>query len=391
MAPVSPRKLALLIFGPMCVESIGSLLTFWMLLNATRAHYEPRSQMLIAALGSLGYGSSSYLAGRWVTPARAPYVMMLSIALATLCGLAGLYAGTFAFSLVANTLLATCIGHYYVPFQINMSHVHPFRTLAWTVAFYNVAWATGTAMGTFVGGWFRESSFALLASVVLITLAIHTVLNLSALRVPDSPDDRDPASLFRSTASQRRVGWLCFFAVAITLRPIYTTLWQALAQHRGWSDHQIAVGSLMLYSFVPVGSLLLARLRRFLHHPHILLGSLLLGAVGMIALPLTHSFPVALLCLACLGIMETCAVFHAIYYSNADPTNRAHSIGTFEGVVGLGYALGVVLLGLTAWDDATALRTYLLATAILLAAALAASRLGSTAPSAPSPLGRGPG
>ncbi|MDH3582771.1 MAG: MFS transporter [Phycisphaerae bacterium] len=363
---VSLRKLGLLILGPFLVESIGTLLLTWMILQASQAmDRPPRQLMLISAVGAAGYCVSAFLAGRWVRPTFAPALMIGSVILTTLCGSIGVWADRFDVFLITALLMGICIGHYYVPFQLNISRVRPFHTLAWSVAFYNLAWGSGAALGPYLSAALHELAAHVLLLLAWSLAALHTLLNLVALTAPPTTATVAPRAAFASTPGHRRRAVWSFLAVGLAIRGLFGVLWPDLGKTSGWSDQQIGLGLLCMYLPVPAAALVWARLRRHLQEPWIMIGSMILGGVGMGLLPLCTDFKLALACVLAVGLMESCVVFCAVYYANSDPVSPSRSVGLVEAVAGLAFVLGPVTLGLAAWDDARSARPYLLACGLL--------------------------
>lgn len=365
---VSKRKVALLIFGPMLVETIGMMFITWMLSRAAITH-NADVQPFIAAAGSLAYGLSSFIASRWTTPKNAPYMLSLSVVVILIAGAAAVIADTFWVSVLATAVMGACAGHYYVPFQINMSHVHPFRTLAWSVAFYNIAWSAGSSVGPFFGANFENKAPALIITLALILTAIHTAISALAAKAPQHHTEDTQSIAFASTPQQRLQGWICLLPTGLIARGTYATLWVYLANHHQWSSQQKATGLMCLFLPVVLLSPLWARLRHQLHEPWIMLTSMLIGAAGIFFMPLTDSFNLAITCALAVGVVESCVMFHVIYYTNADRVNRNQSLGRTETLVGLAFTIGPLSLGFL-WQNMSHTAPFNFAAAILTLAAV---------------------
>ena len=365
---ISLRKLAALVFAPMLTETLATLFLAWMVLRATKTMgYEAWQHMLIPMAGSLGYATSALLAGRWVTPRWAPWLMIGSILGVTAVGLAAMAIDTYPVFVASSLAMGLCFGHYYTPFQINMTHVRPFRTVAWSVGFYNVAWGSGAALGPFIGSSMRVAPLAALAVIALGLAALHTALNFLALSAPEPTHEIERTAAFASTSPQRRVALLAFLLMNTVIRGLYLTLWPQFGKEHGWEDWQIGLGQLAIFAPLPIASLLWAKLRRRLQRPWIMLASMVIGFAGFAAIPMTDKWGWALLCVTAAGLMESCVVFHAIYYMNTDPDprSRARCVGRFEMCAGVAGILGPASLGLLAWDDGTSWRPYAFGCALL--------------------------
>ena len=91
---------------------------------------------------------------------------------------------------------------------------------------------------------------------------------------------------------------------------------------------------------------------------------ILIAASGAVAavfgtFPLLVDWPAPLICLIGMGLVQSCVMYHAVYYANADPTNPGRSIGINEAVIGTSGVAGQLLLATLAWDDATSWRPYI--------------------------------
>jgi len=365
------RHLALLLLGPFLAETITMFFGAWMTNVASNTMGRPPwQQMFIASLASTGYATSSFIAGRWITPRFAPWVLKLSPICVVAVGLVAIATQTFTAFLICAFLLGMCIGHYYVPFQINMTHVRPFRTVAFSVAFYNMAWAAGSSIGPFAGSSMRLSTSTTLAALAIALVIAHTLLAVAARLAPKPDHEEHTHAAFAPTRRQWVTAVLAFGSVGLAIRGVYATLLPDLGRQHGWSDPMIGAGQCL--SFLPVVLLspLWAALRFRLQRPWIMLASMLLGIVGVLLIPATSSYALIMLGVLLVGTMESCVVFHAIYYTNADPdpVRRGRSVGVFEMVVGISFVLGPLVMGALAWDDARSWRPYLVSAALLVLA-----------------------
>ena len=343
----------------MLVETLSMLVTFYMALEAVRLGVPPRQQMLIGAIGASSYAISAFVCGRWVTARLAPNVMLVMIIMAAAAGVLAMNLHQFAYFLMIMPVMGFCVANFYVPFQVNMGHVRPFHTMAWTVAIYNVAWGTGGAAGPFLSGFLRTSPTFVLATLAIGLMLGHTALNLLSRTAPPPGESSGPTIVFESSALQRRVAWIAAFAAGIVYRGLYVTLWPTLGVQRGWSDQTIATGALLLALPLPLAAPLWAKLRRRLVAPWVMISTMIIGAIGVLLIPLADSPAMTIACITCCGLAESCVVFHMLYYANADKHTAGHSIGISEFIAGGCFVLGPMMMGLLAWDDATALRTYI--------------------------------
>lgn len=378
---ISLRSLALLMAGPLLTDLLCLWFVFWMMLAAVRMGYPPRSQAWIGGLFAAGYIAGTQLAGRWLTPARAPLMVLLAVPALALIGTGSILLDSFAAYLTLAALVGATAGHYFAPFQVMMGDVRPFRTLAWTIAFYNISWGTGYMLGPLLSGLASDDDLAsrdprqvrmALVGLVWLVVAAHTALTLAARRAPRRPQEQvQTTAAFASTPAMRLSGLIAAAAGSTIMAGMLGTVWPNLGAARGLSNSEIAIGGALLVAPIPLLAMLWARLRRRMIHPWLLMGLLLLGATALVVMPLTRGHA-ALACLVCLGIAHSGVVFHAIYYNNAQPS-AGRSVTTFETVVGLGNFLGPVLMGTLAWTDRASTRPFIFgAAAVLLAVALVA-------------------
>ncbi len=356
----------------MLVEALWALLISWMYLRAVAMGEPPARQMLIAAMGSAGYAVSSAVAGRWVTVRSAPWLLVSMILAAVAIGLGAIAIDRFAAFVLFAGLIGVCIGHYYVPFQVNMGHVRPFRTTAWSVAAYNVAWGGGAAIGPFLAAWFKQQPVGIIAGIAIGLAAAHTVVWLIAQFAPRTDHGDQPHAAFASTRRQRVASRWAFFTVGLVIRGLYATLWPYVCEARGWSDQVLAMGLFAMFAMVPVWGMVLARLRRRLRGPGWMIAGVLIGAAAFGLMPAADRPWLALLAVMGVGTAEAITVFHALYYANVDAEQPTRSIGWVETIAGGAFVVGPICFGLLAWNTAGALawRTYLPGSALLVATAI---------------------
>ncbi len=364
---ISLRKIGFLLFGPLVVELLCTLILLWMIFEAANMGIAERYHPLIGALCSVAYATSALIAGRRCTEAKAASYLLPSILALTLVGvslmtISHLFGSHFWIFLIFAPLIGCCTGQYYVPFQLNMSHVRPFHTLAWSVAFYNISWGVGTTVGSSMSA--RLSVPVILGSVVVL-FVIHTILVLLARAAPPPAVEVKQTIAYSSTPRMRLISFISLCTGALVFRGLHLSALALYAQKSGWTADQKMIAIAVLLAPVPILSPIWAKLRHFLHLPWMILAPMAGGVVGVLGLGLSESFGTALCWLAGLGAMESCLVFCGIYYCNSDPTTRAKSVGIYEALVGVTNVVGPIIMGLIAWDDARAFRVYGFGAALL--------------------------
>jgi MFS family permease len=363
--------LVLLLAGPLMVDLLASCFLFWMNLGAVNMKILPHTQMLIAATFALGYTFGAHYSGKWVKSDHAPKFVLISTILLTIEGTIALLVPSFPIYLVLALLMGLTLSHYFMPFQVMMGDVSPFHTLAWTVAIYTISWGTGWASGPLIAGFLGQVS-PIHVAVVAWGLAIsHSIIVLVALNAPRKISRPiHPHAAFTSTPTMRLIGSTSVCMVIVVTSGLGATLWLGLGVARSFSDPQIGGGVAAIALPVPILAMFWARCRNMMHRPWLMVGGMILGAVAVAILPLTQTYIQAMSCLATIGIMGSVMFYHGVYYANAAPESKGPSVARYESVVGLGQLLGPALLGLIAWQDATAYRAYGFCSALLLATAI---------------------
>ncbi len=359
------RTLGFLALGPLVADMLLFLLLFTLSLEAVRLGAPPRLLAFLGVSYNLVYAVSARVAGHWVTPARAGRLLLLTPLAMVLVGAAGLLSQAWCGLLAAAVGLGVAAGHYFTPFQVKMGHVRPFARLSHTVAFYNLGWGTGLALGPFLGGWLRGTAAAVVLGAAAFLASLAALLAWWQGRpAGDARNCGAPAGLVVAEpeggrqARHRLSGWIGVAVGNALLAATLTTLWPSLGGSWHLSNRALALGSLALCGMLPLSQLLWVRLGRRLERPRVLLGTLLVLGAGYLLLP--HlPWPWTLLPLGVTGWCAGGLFFHAIFYANADPLQPARSVGVGECVIGLGSTLGNLLLGLVAWNDAAAPRVYL--------------------------------
>ena len=372
---LSLRPLLLLFLGPLLQNAIVMTWLNLMTFKSTTAGYQPNLLCYIGICQAFGYTVSSNIAGRWVTVARANWLFAGAVIGTALIGLAIDLLPPIAPYMILSVIFGLCNGQYFVPFQVGMSSVKPFRTLAWTIAFYNVSWGTGLAIGPFLAGSLKGASTTTFIVLATGLAAVHTILVLLAAsakrtdvptgdaNAPGTPLEQ-PVPLFYSTRRLRTLGYMCSFVGQFLLAALSISLWPPLARDRGLSPFQMGLGLAIMGIQIPIGAIVFGSLRRFVNRPWMLLTLLLLGATMFQMLPLV-AWPWHLVVLGLVGFACSGLFFHGVYYPNADPETPHRSVGIMETCVGIAGVIGPLLLGNLAGNDATQHWPYLVGSVII--------------------------
>lgn len=345
----------------MLMETVVQMFLAWMMFQAIQGHgKEAYEQMLIAATGSGAYMVSSLFAGRWVKPKFAPYLLIGVAMVIGVLGITCLVFDSFILYFPLTFLIGGTLGHYYVPFQINMSHVKPFNTLAWSIACYNIAWGVGAALGPFTGALYRQSHWMVLSSFAVVVIGVHTVLNIVALYAPKSKLDHETHAAFESSLYQRIAGWSSYAIAGMFLRGVSFVLIPKLAQSLKWSDSQSAIALVAIYLPISTCAPVWAKLRYRLERQNVHLVMSVIGLLSYCSLYFTTEYMVIVVCMFLLGMANSCSVFHSLYYANAAPDRvRSKGVGLSEAVAGWGNFGGPLLMGLLIWKNPFAPRIYI--------------------------------
>lgn len=369
-----PGVLVLLLGGPLMMDFIVALEALYVNLRTVDLGVPPRYQCLLAVTWSVGYVISAHCAGRWCTARRAVPMMAASLlgSAVVVCAVF-LVKPSFPLFLAANIVFGLLCGFYFTPFQVKMGHVHPFHSMATAVAVYNISWGTGIALGGIGCGWIMDMPGAKwIASCTVTAIAVVHVFLLLAIDGGESAEERsseEMTSAFASTPLQRRCGWIAILVTFILTSGLNATLWPNLGRETGLSSFQIGLGMFVTVAQLPLLSLAWARLRGFMRRPAILVCLLLGLGLAFLLLPFVRHWAWQYVVLAVIGAASAGVAFHAVYYSNADPTSRARSVGINETVVGIAALLGPLAMGWLAWDSGLSLRPYLVGCALALLAA----------------------
>ena len=369
---VSLRKLTFLAAGPFIADMMAMLVVCAIIVHANHLNMTPLQIGCMGAAYSLAYAFTAHYAGRWVKPRFAMVVLMISLPVAAVFNTVASQVNSLALLLGASTLTGVAVGHYFTPFQIKMGKVKPFTTLAWTVGFYNICWATGYATGAFSGCFLRsleDPTWLILAAWILA--AVHTAIAMAAHYDP-SPDTQEyhASVAFNSTATQRWSGWIAILVAMFLLNGAMYTLWPAMAKAGKLRDIQMAVGMLLLAIPIPLTNFIWPRARKLMLRPW-LIACLLVGmGAGFLLLPITP-WPFTVAPLMLVGVGAGGLFFHTVYYSNGDAQNPGHSIGMNELMVGMGGVIGPPILGALAGKGEPSALPYFCGAALAVLASVA--------------------
>jgi len=368
-------SLAFLLGGPLLMEVVAVTCIFHMLLTGALAGLPPKALACFPSVYAAGYIVSAWAAGRWVTWRSGWRLVFCGIFLQVMLATLVLHTRGFALHLGVAAAAGVVSGHYFAPFQVVMADVRPFRTLAWTIAAYNMSWGAGGTAGPLLSGWLPRLGTGGVLGIFWGCAAAHTVLALAARGAGRRDHGAGaPASAFSATPAMIRIGWLSGLAAAL-LQGGVLAIWPAYGAMAGLTDRQIAAGAMAVWGMIPLLAPLCALLRGRMRRPRLLLGSYALGAAALLGLTVAAGGLQLGLCLLALGVMLSSVYFHGIYYCNADAAARMKSVSVYEAIVGVGTLAGPAIMGGLAWNDATSVRPFLAGVLLLGGAAWVTRRI----------------
>jgi hypothetical protein len=355
----------------MVATLIMLLFTWRMLIESARMGIPPRTLMWIGALNPLGHALSAWVAGRWVTPARAALASMGGVVLIACAGTVSLSTNSFVVFMAVSLTLGLGAGHFYLSLQLLAGHARPFRTLAWTLAFVLFGMGIGEMLGPFLCGALGTDAVRTIAAVSWGGVCLYGILAGSMQTLANSPSAGNTTHEIESTPALRTMARICTTIAMMLLAGTMSVLWPGLGVASELTDAQIARGAALVGAMMPIGALLWAVLRHAMRRPWLFLCLAAANGLAFSGLVAMQSYSHQLVALAALGISFSGLIFHCLYYANADDGDVAKSVGINEICFGLGAVAGPTLMGLLAWDDAAALRPYYAGGMLMLGGMLA--------------------
>jgi len=354
----SKRSILFTICAPLIVTLITLLFTWRMLIESARLGIPPRTLMWIGALNPLGHALSAWVAGRWVTPARAARASMGGMVLIACAGTASLLINDFAVYMAVSLVFGLGAGHFYLSLQLLAGHARPFRTLAWTLAFVLFGMGIGETLGPFLCDALGTDSVRAIAAVAWAGVCFYGVLAGSMRSLANGPPEGRAIHEIASTPALRIMARICTTIAMVLLAGTMAVLWPGLGVARGLTNAEISRGAALVGATMPVGALLWAILCRWLRRPWLFFCLAAINGLAFSGLIAMHGLRGQLVALAALGLSFSGLMFHCLYYANADDGDVAKSVGINETCFGLGAVAGPTLMGLLAWDNAASLRPY---------------------------------
>jgi MFS family permease len=236
---------------------------------------------------------------------------------------------------------------FFAPFQMVMHSSRP-RPVGESVAFYNVAWSTGYAVGPLVAGlimWLpsREGSYAAgaaasMTAMALLYIALRQKSGESAEHAGDVPDPQ--------VNSHGRTFYLFVGLASILIQGYaFNTLFFVLPKlsiARGFSAFQLGAADFAA-SAVQIGvTLLVLRSRKWLYRPEITVFAAALGAGAFVLAAMGTSYVALFIACMMLGSAGGVNYFTSVFYANND-ARRSRAVSLNEATVGFGAIMGPVM------------------------------------------------
>lgn len=376
------RVYALLLGAPLLIDMLLVMGLFSMTLELTAQKVLDWRLGMIGTLNAVGYASSALWAGRIVTPRRAEWLIIAASLTAAGVGAVACLTSNLWACLALSLAFGVVGGMYFAPFQVRVGHFRPFKTLAYTVGFYNISWGTGLSFGPFVASLLSEyrpfGPMLAMGTVALLHLGL-CLANRSradAALGDDSPapvpggegaEQGDSNRDFVSTPAQRRAGWVGVLMASLLLAS-FTPLWTSLSRERGLSNVEIGAGALAIGIQIPLLAMFWPLFRRRMNGRGLLVALMLLAGVSFLLMP-GFRWPMSLLPIAGAGVAISGLFFHSVYYSNADVLTHGRSVGMNEVMVGIGAIIGPVFLQWLTFGQPSSWRPYIAVAIISVLAA----------------------
>ena len=325
-------------------------------------------------------------------------------------------SSSFICLLLAMGLLGLGGGAMWPNIEAELSRGRQGTLLRRRLAFFNIMWCAGTALGPLVGGWIYPHPEALAAGGAKIFLpafvaSVIMALITAALLVAWRPRLPTVAEVARHTTSEpprcparlkafMRMSFLANFVAYIVLsnmRQVYEGLakfqWaESAPQWHSWLLVLLATASTLMFAFLFIAHRWAYRLKRLLFWQ-------LAMAAGLIIAAMFPSPWLAGIGFLIIGIGTSFVYSGSLFYSVEGKTETTHMAGWHEAFIGLGAVAGILGMGhapdlvaaLGISDPLWQLRSpYLLAAALVVVGVLAETWIYFThrpdfTPSAPCP------
>ncbi len=301
------------------------------------------------------------------------------------------FSNSFTMVLLAMGLLGLGGGAMWPNIEAELSRGRQGTLLRRRLAFFNIMWCAGTALGPLVGGWIYPNVEALAtgganifvpAFTASIIMSLATAALLFAWR-PHIPKATEPGLQIRHDATPcparlkafMRMSFLANFLAYIVLgnmRQVYEGLakfqWENAPQLHAWLLVLLAGASTLMFTFMFIAHRWAYRLKRLLFWQ-------LAMAAGLIIVSMVAEPWMAAAGFLVMGIGTSFVYSGSLFYSVEGKTETDHMAGWHEAFIGLGSVAGILGMG-HAPDLAAAIgitdQLWQLRSPYLLAAALVA-------------------
>lgn len=269
---------------------------------------------------------------------------------------------TFTGLLLAMALLGLGGGAMWPNIEAELSRGRQGTLLRRRLAFFNIMWCAGTALGPLVGGWIYPNQKALAAGgadiflpafIASAVMGLLTAVLLAVWRphVPQQDEVRRHAAAESPHCPARLkafmgMSFLANFVAYVVLgnmRQVYEGLakfqWGENApQWHSWLLVLLAGASTLMFTFLFLAHRWAYRLKRLLFWQLAMAGGLL--AAALLADPLLAAAGFLL-----IGIATSFVYSGSLFYSVEGKTETTHMAGWHEAFIGLGSLVGILVMG----------------------------------------------
>ncbi|NLE65984.1 MAG: MFS transporter [Lentisphaerae bacterium] len=303
----------------------------------------------------VAYLVASLALGHFLSRRIARGVLLAGTALSTLSGMACLFAQGFWSMVACLALFGVFTACFFNAFQTVMRGEAPPGGLTKSVAFYTMAWSTGSAFGFWLSGLLFQSgrgvmfATALAAGIVMLLLILSKKTRPCTEASADEHVEEGSGSARRVSPAYVMIGWLLIFTAMLVQRPFQNYL-PSLSAKAGEPAYLSGL-MLGLNMFVQgmVGYAMI-RFRDILYRRTSLWIIQLCAALVCLLLWKADSLPARFAALGFLGAYFGYAFFCAVYYAS-NSGRRSFNTGVNECLVGLGSVAG--LAAGTGWMKVT--------------------------------------
>ena len=338
-------KQALLYLSPALMDWLLFFVAFAVFYGAGAGELGITKCALLGILFQAAYMTSSFVSGHFITHRNARRVLLWSTLLCGISSVGILCSSVLGLLAAGLVVLGASAAWFFNAFLAFMRGAASLGTLKSSVAFYNLSWCLGAAIGNVTAGWLYQ--WGVPALIMAVVFATGTILFLVARKLEENGHTVEES--VESGTNEKYpvanhyilIGWLMIFTVTLVQRPLFTFLPPLFAK-----DHISSLwASLPLFmhmAVMAVSALAMCKFRDSLYRrtPFFFIQA---GAVAALcAMWFWPSYWVCFSMLCVLGIYAGFVFYCAIYYAS-NSGRRSFNNGINEALCGLGSIAGIVL------------------------------------------------